>query len=190
MEQVVLLDESGQAIGVADKATVHTADTPLHLAFSCYLFNERGELLLTQRALHKKTWPGIWTNSCCGHPAPGESIVDSVRRRLWSELGIEAARIDLLLPGFRYRAIMGNGIVENEMCPVFIGSTTMQPQPDSDEVADARWIRWTDFTAQLESGELDISPWCQLQMIQLRQLGADPSKWPVGQASELPAAAR
>ena len=67
-ELVVLLDEDGHAIGTTAKAGVHHSDTPLHLAFSCYLFNDRGELLLTQRALSKPTWPGAWTNSVCGHP--------------------------------------------------------------------------------------------------------------------------
>jgi isopentenyl-diphosphate delta-isomerase len=96
-EVVVLLDEDGRAVGTEPKATVHHTETPLHLAFSCYLFDRDGRLLLTQRALHKPTWPGAWTNSVCGHPAPGEPVEDAVRRRVRAEVGAVAEDVRLLL---------------------------------------------------------------------------------------------
>ena len=119
MESVVLLDEAGYASGTADKTAVHHAQTPLHLAFSCYLFNEAGQFLLTRRAESKRTWPGVWTNTCCGHPLPGEPMSGSVLRRLREELGIGAAKLALVLPRFRYQARMANGVLENEVCPVY-----------------------------------------------------------------------
>lgn len=190
MEQVVLLDAAGQATGAADKATVHHSETPLHLAFSCYVFNERGEFLLTQRAHSKPTWPSVWTNSCCGHPAPGEAVRDAIRRRLSDELGIEVGNIELALPLFRYRAVMDNGIVENEMCPVFRAFTEDSPLPVDSEVANTQWVEWAGFTREVLSGQSRVSPWCREQVEALVTLGTEPSKWAIGSDEELPAAAR
>jgi isopentenyl-diphosphate delta-isomerase len=191
IEQVVLLDEAGNSVGVADKATVHHADTPLHLAFSCYLFDGGGRLLLSQRALHKKTWPGVWTNSCCGHPAPEESMTDAVRRRLHRELGISVDEVTLVLPRFRYRAVMTNGLVENEMCPVFrafTDSSTAIPAPD--EVEAVQWVGWSGLVGDVLAGRRAISPWCLDQITELATLPADPHDWPTGDPADLPPAAR
>jgi isopentenyl-diphosphate delta-isomerase len=189
VEYVILLDETGNAIGTADKATVHHADTPLHLAFSCYLFDREDRLLLSQRAFAKKTWPGVWTNSCCGHPSPGEDMTDAVRRRLRDELGVEVTELSLVLPRFRYRAVMDSGVVENEMCPVFRAHTDDQPTPMPAEVEATRWTPWDQFIEQVASGEQPISPWCRLQLAELTPLGK-PADWPTADHSDLPPAAR
>ena len=83
---VVLVGEDGADVGTAPRASVHTTDTRLHRAFSAYLFDEAGRLLMTRRALHKRTWPGVWSNACCGHWAPGEDAVAAARRRVPEEL--------------------------------------------------------------------------------------------------------
>ncbi|GAA0518403.1 isopentenyl-diphosphate Delta-isomerase [Saccharopolyspora subtropica] len=189
MEQVVLLDDAGQAIGVEDKAVVHHEDTPLHLAFSCYVFNDRGEFLLTQRAHHKRTWPGVWTNTCCGHPAPGEDMRAAITRRLGEELGLTVHALELALPGFQYRAVMDNGVVENEKCPVFAAFTDATPQPNPDEVAETRWVDWKEFSAEVLAGSAEVSPWCALQVRQLSELGPEPAQWPRGAREDLPPAA-
>lgn len=190
MEQVVLLDEQGRGIGVADKATVHHGETPLHLAFSCYVFNGDGQLLVTRRARAKKTWPGVVTNSCCGHPAPDEPFVTAVARRLADELGMPAPRVDLLLPTFRYRAVMPNGVVENEVCPVFRAVTDATPVPEPSEVDEYGWLSWPLFVSMVTGGELAVSPWCREQVDQLVLLGPDPLGWPVASPDTLPPAAR
>jgi isopentenyl-diphosphate delta-isomerase len=186
-EQVVLLDEVGRSIGVAAKASVHHTDTPLHLAFSCYVFDGSGALLVTQRASDKPTWPGVWTNSFCGHPAPGENIAEAVRRRAEQELGIVIDDVRLALPTFRYRAVMPDGVVENEMCPVFVATTANDVRPDPAEVEAYVWVDWPEFRRSVLDGSRDVSPWCveQVQALPDDPVGA------AGQGDEaLPPAAR
>lgn len=173
VEEVVLLAEDGSPVGTAPKATVHDTDTPLHLAFSCYVLDGDGRLLVTRRALAKRTWPGVWTNSCCGHPGPGEDPADAVRRRLATELGLTVEQVWPVLPDFRYRAVMDNGVVENEVCPVFratVPSGTV-PTPAADEVEDFRWVPWHDFSRDVLSGAFEVSPWCRLQVAELVERG-------------------
>ncbi|WP_328387509.1 isopentenyl-diphosphate Delta-isomerase [Nocardia sp. NBC_00416] len=188
-ERVVLLDESGYAIGTAPKAGVHTDHTPLHLAFSCYVFGQDGRFLATQRATDKKTWPGVWTNSACGHPAPGEPLPDAVRRRLSDELGLRTAEIDLVVPTFRYRAVMFDGTVEYELCPVYRAIVDSSPTPNPAEVSTACWLDWDDFATQAATTLAPISPWCLEQLAILTRLGS-PLTWPVAADAELPPAAR
>ncbi|WP_236568022.1 MULTISPECIES: isopentenyl-diphosphate Delta-isomerase [unclassified Nocardiopsis] len=171
-ELVVLLDEDHRRVGVADKATVHTGDTPLHLAFSCYVLDGEGRVLITRRALGKTTWPGVWTNSCCGHPAPGEDVEEAVRRRVRQELGMEVTGVRPALPDFRYRAVSAEGIVENEFCPVFWAraQSGSGPRPDPGEVAEYAWTEWSDLVAVAERTPWLLSPWAVEQIPRLDAL--------------------
>ena len=161
-EQVVLLDEDRRPIGVADKSSVHGQQTPLHLAFSCYGFDAAGRLLVTRRARGKRTFPGVRTNTCCGHPAPGEAVADAVRRRLADELGLGAADLRLVLPDFSYRATAG-GVEENELCPVYVCTLVGEPRARPDEVDSWEWWNWGDFLAEARSATGELSPWARLQ---------------------------
>lgn len=185
-EQVVLLDEQGRASGTADKVDVHHADTPLHLAFSVHLFDSDGRVLVTRRALTKRTFPGVWTNSCCGHPAPGEDLTGAVRRRVRQELGLDVVDLRLALPSFRYRAEQ-DGVVENEMCPVFVGSAGGVLDPDPAEVDATSWEPWTDFRAGVLDGTRAVSLWCREQVALLPE---NPLGAPEGMVRDLPPAAR
>ncbi|MCY9787217.1 isopentenyl-diphosphate Delta-isomerase [Nocardiopsis sp. EMB25] len=173
-ELVVLLDERHRPVGVADKATVHSADTPLHLAFSCYVLGPDGRVLVTRRALAKTTWPGVWTNSCCGHPGPGEGLEEAVRRRVGQELGLELAEVRPALPEFRYRAVSAEGIVENEFCPVFWARAEGEPSPDPDEVTEYAWVEWPDLVELAARSPWAISPWAAEQIPALDAAGPVP----------------
>jgi isopentenyl-diphosphate delta-isomerase len=139
VELVVLLDEDGLAVGISPKATVHHTDTPLHLAFSCYLFDRHGQ-------------------------------------RVCAEVGVRADGARLLVPRFRYRAVMPDGVVENEMCPLLVATSADPPAPDPDEVDEARWVDWAEFRAGVLSGSREISPECREQVEQLPEdpLAAEP----------------
>ena len=162
-ELVVLVDEHGQELGAAAKATVHHQTTPLHLGFSCYVFDADGRVLMTRRALSKRTWPGVWTNSFCGHPGPGERTVDAVRRRAHQELGLAIDSIVCVLPDYRYRAVAADGTVENELCPVFRATAAGPVRPATDEVMDHTWVPWRDLRAAAEL-RWAISPWAVEQV--------------------------
>ena len=145
-ELVVLLDDQRRPIGTAPKAGVHTAHTPLHLAFSSYAFDPSGtRVLVTRRALGKRTWPGVWTNTCCGHPAPGEDPPGRDDPPDRPGLGLTPRDVELALPDFAYTATMADGTMENEFCPVFRVVVDDDPVPDPAEVAEWKWVGWGDL---------------------------------------------
>ncbi|WIM72102.1 isopentenyl-diphosphate Delta-isomerase [Corynebacterium suedekumii] len=164
VELVVLADENGRPAGTAPKATVHTENTPLHFAFSCFLLDARGRLLMTRRALGKKTWPGVWTNSFCGHPGPGEELPDAIRRRSVQELGLPAGAvvdIEPAVPDFRYRAVDSSGIVEWEICPVYVARLAegAEPDPVPAEIDSLAWVDPADVIAAVEATLFAFSQW-------------------------------
>jgi isopentenyl-diphosphate delta-isomerase len=166
-ELVVLLDEAGERIGTADKQAVHGVATPLHLAFSCHVYDTAGRVLVTRRALTKLTWPGVWTNSFCGHPSPEETLETAVARRAAFELGITVMDLEVVLPDFRYRAIDASGIVENEVCPVFRAVTADAVRPNPAEVAEFAWLDEELLRQAVAAAPFAFSPWLGWQLEQL-----------------------
>ncbi|HHG8773665.1 TPA: isopentenyl-diphosphate Delta-isomerase [Raoultella planticola] len=162
-EHVILLDEQDKPAGMLEKYAAHTLNTPLHLAFSCWLFNQRGQLLVTRRSLGKKAWPGVWTNSVCGHPQEGETFEQAVTRRSRFELGVDIANVASVHPEFRYRAVAPNGIVENEVCPVYAAQITSPLRPNSDEVMDYQWCELEALLQALAVTPWAFSPWMVLE---------------------------
>lgn len=157
-DMIVLVDEQNTPIAIAPKLTSHHANTPLHRAFSIFLFNGEGQLLLQQRSFTKKTWPGAWSNSCCGHLMLDEPAEEAAKRRVSDELGITGIAPQMILPDFRYRAEK-DGVVENEICPVLVARTDSAPSLDPSEVQDTKWIGWREFLELLKEPDCGFSPW-------------------------------
>ena len=165
-EQIVFVDEQGIPTGeTGPKLESHTAHTKRHLAFSCYIFRKGdNKFLVTQRALSKKVWPGVWTNSVCGHPAPGEALEDAIVRRAKFELGIRGLTgIKAVLPHYKYTTPPFDGIIENEFCPVYIAYTAQEPQPNPDEVESYMWVDWPAYERMLSHTPEKMSYWAKDQ---------------------------
>ncbi len=172
-ERIVFVTEDGEPTGeTAPKLASHHENTRLHLAFSCYLLRSSDQaLLITSRAASKKVWPGVWTNSVCGHPAPGEPLEDAVRRRAAFELGLpELKDLRCVLPAYRYRTPPFQGVVENEFCPVFVAWVDDEPNPHPDEVGEWRWLDWDDYALLLKDDVTDVSYWAKDQFAQLKDI--------------------
>lgn len=163
-ELIVFVDEQGRPTGeTGPKLASHHGNTKLHLAFSCYAFNERGELLVTQRALSKKVWPGVWTNSFCGHPMPGETTEAAIGRRAQDELGMTVKEVACVLPTYRYRTPPFQGIIENEFCPVFAARVSSPPRPNPEEVERFQWMSWAEYRRALIERDGEFSYWAKDQ---------------------------
>lgn len=160
MEEVVLVNDNDEKIGVALKDEVHTTETPLHRAFSIFIFDAQGRVLLTKRSEKKKTFPGVWTNAVCGHPGPDEERIIAAQRRLREELGLVDIPLSEPIP-YRYRFADKNGIVENEICPIFVGIADIDPKPNEKEVDSWKWTPWEDFLSDIAKNSSLYSPWCR-----------------------------
>jgi len=159
IEEVVLVNEKNEVLGTMPKSEVHGQQTPLHRAFSCFLFYPDGSFLLQQRASSKKTWPLVWSNSCCGHPFLNEDNLTAAKRRLAFEIGI--TQLDFLeeIAPYRY-CFVRDGVMENEICPIIVGFTSQQPSPNADEVEAVRFIQWSDFVEDTKKNPQHWSDWC------------------------------
>lgn len=165
---VVLVDDEGRDAGTRPRLGVHTTDTPLHRAFSLYLRDPDGRVLLTRRALTKATWPGVWSNAACGHLRPGETPDQAALRRVPEELGVTPTHLRIVLPDFRYRAVDASGLVEHELCPVMVGEVDPDHlAPDPAEVAETTWVSWDDLRQSARRTPALLSPWSVLQIDEL-----------------------
>ena len=154
---VVLVDQAGTAVGVAPKIEVHR-NGRLHRAVSVVLFDESGRLLLQRRAETKYHSGGLWSNTCCGHPRPGESVRDAAERRLSGELGISGCELTEV-SRFVYLAHVGSDMIEHELDHVLIGRWGGNPTPDPSEVSETRWIERDMLFAELAGAPGLFTAW-------------------------------
>lgn len=167
-ELLILVDSADNITGYENKAAAHRGRGLLHRAFSIFLFNERGDVLLHKRGATKPLWPGYWTNSCCSHPRKGETYETAVERRLYEELGVSA---DLTyLYQFQYNADFEGQGSENELCAVFVGrlANTRELNPNPTEIAECRWVSCAELEAWLAAEPDCFTPWFKLEWARLR----------------------
>ena len=155
-ERVILVSEEDSAIGEADKLEVHRTGQ-LHRAFSVVVLDESGKVLLQQRADSKYHSPGLWSNTCCGHPRPGEQTVDAARRRLGEEMGFSCDLVPLTT--FTYQADLAGDLVEYELDHVFVGRTSETPDPDEAEVGSWRWVEIAELHQWMHDRPEDFTAW-------------------------------
>jgi len=156
MERVVLVDEAGVELGSEEKEAAHRVGA-LHRAFSIFVFDGGGRLLLQRRAPGKYHSAGKWSNTCCGHPRPGERLESAAHRRLREEMGFDCP---LRLAGtYRYRARLENGLLENELDHLLVGEFEGQPAPDPQEASEWRWIAPGALRRELADDPLRFTVW-------------------------------
>ncbi|MDJ0522263.1 MAG: isopentenyl-diphosphate Delta-isomerase [Planctomycetota bacterium] len=170
-EPLILVDEDNNIVGHLPKADVHAGDGLLHRAFSVFLFDAEGRLLLQQRSASKPLWPLFWANSCCSHPRRGETEAEAASRRVLEELGIEA-ELEYVYT-FTYHARYEDKGSEHERCSVFLGRVTDQVQTNENEIAAVRWLTAEEVDAALAAEPERYSPWLKMEWARLRGDFAD-----------------
>lgn len=158
-ERVVLVDERDVQVGTMEKQQAHR-EGRLHRAFSVFVLNACGEVLLQRRAAEKYHSAGLWTNTCCSHPRPGEPVAAAARRRLREEMGIDAALTPLF--AFTYRARVGPELEEHEYDHVFLARHDGDPVPDAEEVDAWRWVPMEDAAREAREHPEAFTPWFRI----------------------------
>ncbi|MBN8726335.1 MAG: isopentenyl-diphosphate Delta-isomerase [Xanthomonadales bacterium] len=165
-EPLVLVDSEDREIGFLDKGATHDGAGVLHRAFSLFVFNSQGELLLQQRAPGKRLWPGFWANTCCSHPRGGEPIGEAIHRRLAEELGFDC-ELEFLYK-FEYHARYGEEGSEHELCHVFAGVSDAVPHVNATEISALRHVAPEVLDAEMEQYPERFTPWLKLEWQRLR----------------------
>ena len=171
-ELLILVDESDREIGFLSKSACHDGEGVLHRAFSLFIFNSEGELLLQQRSADKRLWPLFWSNSCCSHPRQGETMSVATSRRLGQELGMSAELVHLFT--FQYQARYLDLGAENEVCRVFAGRCDEGPRPNATEIVDWRWITPDALDREFAERPEVFTPWFAQEWPRVRDSLASP----------------
>ncbi len=161
MDLITLTDQHGNKIGSAEKIAAHHNGGQLHLAFSIFIFNKKNELLLQKRAACKYHFANLWSNTCCGHPIPGEEIIAAAQRRLVEEFGFSTKlqqRFTLMYEAYDEKT----ELTEKEFLHILIGNSNKQPSPDPTEIGDWRLATLNNIKAELDTTPENYTPWFRL----------------------------
>ena len=166
-EPLILVDENDRETGHLNKLDCHLGDGVLHRAFSVFLFNQTGEVILQQRSPEKMLWGGFWSNTCCSHPRRGESVLSAAVRRVDEELGMT---VELsFLYKFIYKAEFGQIGTEHEFCWVLAGRTDETPRPNANEISGLKNMPPEKLDRELAENPAAYTPWLQLEWPRVRQ---------------------
>jgi len=165
-EPLILVDEQDNVVGHLLKAEAHMGSGTLHRAFSLFVFNSAGELLLQQRAAGKRLWGQFWSNTCCSHPRRGETMDIAIHRRLKEELGFEC-QFDYLFK-FQYQAQFDSTGAEHELCWVYAGRSDTQPVVNANEISAVRYIAPDALDAEIQSNPERFTPWFKIEWARIR----------------------
>ncbi|MGI9271139.1 MAG: isopentenyl-diphosphate Delta-isomerase [Woeseiaceae bacterium] len=166
-EELILVDEDDQEIGFLSKEECHNGRGQLHRAFSVFLFNASGQLLLQQRSDSKRLWPGFWSNTCCSHPRRGESMSVATRRRLRDELNIEVSME--FIYKFSYTAEFGSTGSENELCHVYLGLVDEAVAPNEHEISATRYLSAELLAHEFKESPEHFTPWFKMEWLTLME---------------------
>jgi isopentenyl-diphosphate delta-isomerase len=166
-EPLVLVDESDRETGFLDKASAHSGQGILHRAFSLFIFNAEGELLLQQRAPGKRLWPGYWSNTCCSHPRRGEAMDSAIHRRLGEELGMQC-ELSFQFK-FQYQAQFDAEGAEHELCWVYVGHSDAAPVVNVNEISGLRHISPAALDREIATQPEIFTPWFKIEWERLRR---------------------
>lgn len=168
-EQLILVDSSDRVVGYGSKGEIHEGQGQLHRAFSAFLFDRKGRLLLHRRSGEKPLWPFFWTNSCCSHPRRGERLEGAVRRRLQEELGVTASALQRVY-SFEYHASFDDSGSEHELCHVFLArSVDDEIHAHVGEIAEWRWYEAAEVDSLLGDDDAATTPWFRQEWRSLRR---------------------
>jgi isopentenyl-diphosphate Delta-isomerase len=166
-EELILVDEHDNEVGHLSKADAHEGAGVLHRAFSVFLFDDEGRLLLQQRAAAKRLWPGYWSNACCSHPRRGESLHVATSRRLQDELNIDVP-LEFAYK-FCYRAPFGEFGAEHELCHVYLGTAPLHIRPNENEIAAVKFVAADELERAFLTRPGDFTPWFKMEWRTLRE---------------------
>jgi isopentenyl-diphosphate delta-isomerase len=166
-EQLILVNADDSEIGFLSKAECHDGNGVLHRAFSVFLFNAAGELLLQRRSAAKRLWPGFWSNTCCSHPRRGESMPVATARRLLDELNVRS-ELEFTYK-FAYQASFDAAGSEHELCHVYLGRVGDDVRPNDHEIAEVRYVSADKLVAEFEATPQRFTPWFKMEWLALQE---------------------